>query len=178
MDHLLRTGHILIFNLDLKKCQSNLLIVALWLVTCSHIWQINLSLPVPLHLLTGTVACPRTLCAWSESCWCWTLSRGLLQERCWSRSVSSLPHGNCSPCWIFLILHKWFDVGHFKWTSSLLFVIIPVVFSSSQAVCFIAEWPPAGGAGYWRSGQSPRTSARGKLCEIYDLSDVKIKLVG
>ncbi len=36
----------LYISLYLKKCQSNLLIVALWLVTCSHIWQINLSLPV------------------------------------------------------------------------------------------------------------------------------------
>lgn len=45
--------------------------------------------------------------------------------------------------------------------SPSLLTITRVVFSRSQAVCFLFEWPPASGARHWWSGQSSRT--RGKI---------------
>lgn len=96
-------------------------VVFCWLVTYGHVLQIKL--PVPLCLLLGTVVCLRTQCAWSESCWCWTLSRGSVQERCWSHSVSSLPRGKCPPCWMSATQHgdsssSWWI--HCCWSLTLL----------------------------------------------------------
>lgn len=44
------------------------------------------------------VVCQKTQCVSSGSFWCWTLSRGWLQGRCSSPSVSSSPRGECSLC--------------------------------------------------------------------------------